>query len=175
MTSILKVNEIQHSNGTSGITINSSGFIAPKVPLFKVNLDSNSIDYANNNWYLIDFSATGSVEYDNTNAWDTANEKWTPQTAGYYQVNCQVTSGTGTIRSVGAAIYKNGSEVHKSNLWFQSESDGDDAETSFSTIIYLNGSTDYIQLYGYIYDSVAGVDKFFGTKRTSFSGHLIST
>ena len=175
MTSILKVNEIQHSNGTSGITINSSGFIAPKNPLFKVSLDSNSADYSNNQWILIDFSATGSVEFDNTNAWDTANEKWTPQTAGYYQVNCQVTSGTGTIRSVGAAIYKNGSEVHKSNLWFGSEADGDDAETSFSTIIYLNGSTDYIQLYGYLYDSVAGVDRFFGTKRTSFSGHLIST
>ena len=127
MTSILKVNEIQHSNGTNGITINSSGFIAPKVPLFKVNLDSNSVDYSSNNWILIDFSATGSVEFDNTNAWDTANEKWTPQTAGHYQVNCQVTSGSGNIRSVGAAIYKNGSEVHKSNLWFGAEADGDDA------------------------------------------------
>jgi len=173
--SVLKVDSIQNTGGTTAITIDNNGFVAPKVPLFKVNLDSNSIDYSSNNWILIDWSASGSVEYDNTSAWDTANEKWTPQTAGYYQVNCQVTTGAGTVRSVGAAIYKNGSEVHKSNFWAGAEADGDDLETSFSTLIYLNGSSDYIQLYGYIYDSVAGQDRFFGTKRTSFSAHLVSS
>jgi hypothetical protein len=175
MSSIIKVDNIQNAAGVAAITIDSNGFVAPKVPLFKVSLDSNSADYSSNNWLLIDWSATGSVEFDNTSAWNSANEKWTPQTAGYYHVNCQVTSGSGTIRSVGAAIYKNGSEYHKSNFWAGAEADGDDLETSFSTIMYLNGSSDYIQLYGYIYDSVAGVDRFFGSKRTSFSAHYISS
>ena len=134
----LEVDTIKNTSGTTALTIDGSGFVAPKIPLFKVSLDSNSIDYSSNQWILIDWSASGSVEFDNTSAWNTANEKYQPQTAGHYQVNCQVTSGTGTIRSVGAAIYKNGSEYHKSNLWFGAEADGDDAETSFSTLVYLN-------------------------------------
>ena len=35
MSSILKVDEIQNTGGTTGLTINSSGFVLPKVPVVK--------------------------------------------------------------------------------------------------------------------------------------------
>jgi len=37
MASILKVNTIQHTGGTTGITLNSNGIIYPKVPCFRAD------------------------------------------------------------------------------------------------------------------------------------------
>ena len=175
MSSILKVDTIQNTGGTTGLTINSSGFVATKVPILNVVLTSNTTTYSSNNYHLIDFSTYGTVEVDNTNAWDSTNEKWTPQTAGYYSVSCTLGSGAGTIRAAGPSLYKNGSLVQHHQLWLGSENDGDDINVSFTTIIHLNGSTDYIQMYGYIYDSSAGNDIFLGDRRTQMSAHFIST
>ena len=56
------------------------------------------------------------------------------------------------------------------------EADGDDVYSTFNTLVYLNGSSDYIQLYGYIYDSVAGNDIFMGgQRRTSMTAHYVSS
>ena len=176
MSSILKVDEIQNTSGTTGLTINSNGFVAPKVPVLSVSLTSNTTTYSSNNYHLVDWSTYGQVDFDNTSAWDSANEKWTPQIAGYYNVNCTLTSGSGTIRAAGPLLYKNGSIYQQGVLWLADESDGDDINTSFSTLIYLNGSTDYIQMYGYIYDSVAGNDVFIsGERKTSMTAHFVST
>ena len=175
MSSILKVDTIQNTGGTTGLTIDSNGFVAPKVPVLSVALTSNTTTYSNNNYHLIDWSTYGTVEVDNTNAWNSANEKWTPQTAGYYSVSCTLGAGASTIRAAGPSLYKNGSRIQNHHLWLQDESYGDDINVSFTTIIHLNGSTDYIQMYGYIYDSSAGNDIFLGGRRTQMAAHFVST
>ena len=55
MSSILKVDTIQNTGGTTGLTINSSGFVATKVPILNVVLTSNTTTYSSNNYHLIDF------------------------------------------------------------------------------------------------------------------------
>ena len=177
MSSILKVDTIQNSSGTTGLTIASNGVVSPKVPVFSVSLTANTPDnLASNNYHLVDFSGYGAVDFDNTSAWDSANEKWQPQTAGYYNLNCTISSGAGTIRAAGPALYKNGSLYMNHHLWLQSESYGDDIAASFSTVVYLNGSSDYVQLYAYVYDSSAGTEMIVGgSRRTNFSGHLVSS
>ena len=194
MSSILKVDTIQttggndlittgsnttslkNPNGTTGLTIDSSGFVAPKVPVLSVSLTSNTTTYSSNNFHLVDWSAYGQVDFDNTSAWNSANEKWTPQTAGYYNVNCTLTAGAGHIRAAGPVLYKNGSIYQQGVFWLGAEADGDDIQSSFSTLIHLNGSTDYIQMYGYIYDSVAGNDVFISSERkTSMTAHFVSS
>jgi|TARA_R100000482_G_scaffold13916_1_gene4156 hypothetical protein len=176
MSSILKVDTIQNSGGTTGLTIDSSGFVAPKVPVLSVSLTSNTaVNLASNQYHLVDFSTYGTVDFDNTNAWDSANEKWTPQTAGYYSVSCTLNGGDGTVRSLGPSLYKNGSLYKNHLFWFQDESYGDDIAVSFTTLVYLNGSTDYIQMYGYVYDT-NGNERFFGgNKRTQMTAHFVST
>ena len=91
MSSVLKVDEIQNTSGTTGLTIASNGVVSPKVPVFSVSLTSNTPDnLASNNYHLVISSTI--VHFDNTSAWNTANEKWQPQTAGYYYLNCTVNS-----------------------------------------------------------------------------------
>jgi hypothetical protein len=72
-----------------------------------------------------------------------ASSRFTPTVAGYYQINtCWSASTTGETV---VAIYKNGSlfrylfDLTMTNLYTQSS----------SLLMYLNGSTDYIEVYAY--------------------------
>ena len=92
-----------------------------------------------------------SETFDTTNAYDNAtNYRFTPLVAGYYQVNCQVVfnfSGGDTNVQYNAAIFKNGSgyvDIPIKNTIASAVSG-----ISLSDIVFLNGSTDYIELFVY--------------------------
>ena len=82
-------------------------------------------------------------EFDTANCFDnTTNYRFTPTVAGYYQI----TGPWGLNNSATyayAAIYKNGSSF-KATLSYQN------AGTSnfVSALVYMNGSTDYVEFYG---------------------------
>jgi hypothetical protein len=86
-------------------------------------------------------------EWDTSSAFDNAtNYRYTPLVAGYYQVSggaivAQATNNTG----LGLVIYKNGS----ANRWGTSGTSNSSlfGRANMSAIVYLNGSTDYIELY----------------------------
>jgi hypothetical protein len=77
--------------------------------------------------------------------WDTgsnfASSRFTPTTAGYYQVSAGLyANDTGTL---GLAFYKNGSEW-KGQSW---ASDKSNYRCQLTALVYLNGSTDYVEVY----------------------------
>ncbi len=72
---------------------------------------------------------------------NTTNYRFTPNIAGYYQVNGGIGANT-TATLIQVAIYKNGTSVAQTNL------PTGNASVCISTLVYLNGSTDYIELYG---------------------------
>lgn len=100
-------------------------------------------------------------EFDTANCYDTVNSRFTPNVAGYYQINGQVASA-GYSQLV--SIFKNGSEF-KRGAFITSVSN------NVSALIYLNGSTDYIELYWY---QVAGftVNSSSGQAIVWFNGFL---
>lgn len=67
-----------------------------------------------------------------------------PTVAGYYQVNGGIRVGA-ALSEVIAFVYKNGS-----NVAYGSDVTTVGLQSTVSTIVYLNGSTDYIQLYGFV-------------------------
>jgi hypothetical protein len=77
----------------------------------------------------------------------TTNYRFTPTVAGYYQITGVVTYVTTTNNhGLGAVIYKNGSAyawgtaVATTSLY---------PSANVASLIYLNGSTDYVELYVY--------------------------
>ena len=85
-------------------------------------------------------------EFDTSNCYDsTTNYRFTPNVAGFYQL-----SGTwaqnGSAGVCNVAIYKNGS-IFKAGS--QVQNDAAYAQAMISTLVYLNGTTDYVELYGY--------------------------
>lgn len=84
-------------------------------------------------------------EFDTNSNYDNAtNYRFTPTVAGYYQVSgqVQITSAV-TIRLV-PVLYKNGSSFK-----FGSDLNAACYSSNVTTLVYLNGSTDYIELYAY--------------------------
>lgn len=84
-------------------------------------------------------------DYDTANAFDsTTNYRFNPQVAGYYQFNgcAQFASSSGAST---VYIYKNGATVKAVSGVLA----GGASSTTISTIIYLNGLTDYVEFYVY--------------------------
>ena len=86
-----------------------------------------------------------SVEFDTSSpvAYDTTNFRFLPKVAGYYQFSAAL-SRTLTATEIYMSFYKNGSEFKR----------GSDPASTYSSVvsalIYCNGTTDYVEVYGYI-------------------------
>lgn len=150
-----------------------NGGVAGSGPAFQAYA-SGTQSVSNNTWTKV----TLDTEVFDTNN-NFASSRFTPTVAGYYQVNaslCLYGTSSFPIEQVGA-VYVNGSTYH----WIcdispnASLTSNNFSLVSGSTIVYLNGSTDYIELYGYYYGS--GASASFGysnSSRTSrFSASLI--
>ena len=100
-------------------------------------------------------------EFDtNTNYDATTNYRFTPTVAGYYQISAAFTSSNLTTASNNAIfIYKNGSQYRTGNTV------GGGAVYPYytvSSLVYFNGSTDYVEIYCYV-SGVSGITTNTGT------------
>jgi hypothetical protein len=84
-------------------------------------------------------------EFDtNSNFDSTTNYRFTPTVAGYYQINCSFALSTGDATIFLVSVYKNGSEF-KRGVQFGTGG----SQSVVSVLMYLNGTTDYVESYGY--------------------------
>jgi hypothetical protein len=74
-----------------------------------------------------------------------ASSTFTPSVAGYYQINASIRFDGGSGTRVVIGIYKNGSSYSFSSDILLSMSQ---ITIPMSTLVYCNGTTDYIDLYG---------------------------
>ena len=102
--------------------------------------------------------------FDTNNAFDAAvNSRFQPLVAGYYQINAAIQFDTSNY-SVRAILFKNGA------VYSYSAAPAAGYAVGVSDIVYLNGTTDYLELFGYsstTQNSVPGAD------RTYLSGFLV--
>lgn len=96
-------------------------------------------------WTKISFQ---TEEFDTASCYDNAtNYRFLPNVAGYYQFNWQIDVGATALANALVSIYKNGSEAKRSNGTFVTGMS--EQYVAGSALVYLNGSTDYIEVYGY--------------------------
>lgn len=101
----------------------------------------------------------------------TANYRWTPNVAGYYDVDYQVSEAGSTISAGSAAAYlfKNGTKITEGIYVAPTAAN---ARVAGSDRVYMNGSTDYLEVFATI--SGTGTMKFVsGAVESRFSGHFI--
>lgn len=87
--------------------------------------------------------------FDTNSNYDISNYRFTPTTAGKYQVGMQVRFGGSGLQTGRLAFYKNGSQ-HKRLEFSQANTSQNQSFTIFTTIIELNGSSDYIEAFVYL-------------------------
>jgi hypothetical protein len=100
-----------------------------------------------------------------------SSSRFTPTVAGYYQINSIVRFvATTNLTNVANSIYKNNVEYKRTQLNGATFTAGFNLPNS--CVVYLNGTTDYIELYGYI--SGSGTLTFeSGITATSMSGAMV--
>jgi hypothetical protein len=105
--------------------------------------------------------AIDTENFDTNSNFDTTNNRFTPTVAGYYQVNgCLRGNAATTFTSITVYIYKNGSENIRTQM-SATLTNSASTQINISNIVYMNGTTDYLELYG----NVAGT----GTATFNFS------
>jgi hypothetical protein len=151
-------------NGSNGqvLSTNGSGALSfvdrmtaagPAFHVTKNNIQSVS----NNVWTKIQFD---DETFDTNSAYDSStNYRFQPTVAGYYQINIDLNSSSSDLL---VGIWKNGSEYVRGRNNFQ--------QASVSQLVYLNGSTDYVEPYGYV--TSTGAFSSGGSVENQFSGFL---
>lgn len=151
------------------MTVDAAGKVAfPQnaVPAFSAYA-SVATSAANNGSTKILFQ---TEEYDTTNAYDSVtNSRFQPTTAGYYQIDGNVLL-VSAAAGIFLSIYKNGAE-YKRGSQLSLPSNGSFG-ASVSAQVYLNGSTDYVELNLY-QASGAAILNYVASPITSFQGCLI--
>ncbi len=105
-------------------------------------------------------------EFDTASCYDASTYRFTPNVAGYYQFNGQTGAGYNTII---VSLYKNGSEFKRGI-----QSSGVTLSyVNVSALIYLNGTTDFVELYWYQASGVTVNNNVAPPAITYFQGYLV--
>ena len=145
MSSVLKVDTIQNTGGTTGLTIDSNGFVLPKAVAFSAYLSANqSLTAAT--WTKAAFN---TEDFDTNSDFDTANDRFQPSIAGYYQINCSFAWLNGTSTAGLMEFRKNGSMHRRGAYTYHLGQNLDDYQLEGSIMVYMNGSSDYFEAWAF--------------------------
>jgi hypothetical protein len=130
--------------------------VAGNAPTFKAKSSSSqSISNATNT--KLQFN---EEDWDTANCYDTSNYRFTPNVAGYYQVNTYVQIGLANYSGFAAIkLYKNGTAIKDAAVVTANVSEY--PSPSVNGMVYMNGSTDYLEVY---------VIQNSGTTKTAYFG-----
>jgi hypothetical protein len=131
---------------STALALNASKQVVsvPNAPAFNANLSGDqSISSAT-------FTNVGinSETFDTNSNFDTSTNRFTPNVAGYYSVNGQISaaSSSGVSRCF-SSIFKNGSAI---SAGVDNAPLAGGTSSLATALVYMNGTTDYLELYGYI-------------------------
>jgi hypothetical protein len=118
----------------------------PAVTQTKINLESETFD-TNSNF---------------------ASSRFTPTIAGYYLITGTIFTDSSVMIGFLASIFKNGVTYANGSSQVRANA----LRATVNDIVYLNGSTDYVELYSY-HESSGSFNIVAGETQTYFSGCLI--
>ena len=161
--STLGIENIEHTNGTNAITINSDGSM--KRGAFQVYSNSSQ-GIASNVHTIVQLD---QKLLDPDNYFDTSTYRFTPQVAGIYYIEGQIMweAGAGDNIYYFMSIKKNGSFTHTSGsapyltgtaspnvrgILSHTEGSGNETGIRASCLVHMNGTSDYLELSGYAYN-----------------------
>ena len=164
----LFVDEIVHQSsqgsgtitlGASGETVSfASGVTGLNYPAFEAYLATDQSSITDNTPTKVQFDAEA---HDTNNCYDNStNYRFTPNVAGKYYVYSQIFFGGlsgADLERIRLDIYKNGSRDFGSDRYLRSQFNGggqniepDNMSLNITSIIDMNGTTDYLEIYGTI-------------------------
>lgn len=175
----IETNTIDTVSGTTNLTIGSSNAST-------VTFESGATTGHMNPAFLAYLSSTTEVSnnvvtkvqidtevFDTDNCYDNStNYRFTPNKAGKYFVYLNITGKTSNYKLyfMNAKLYKNGSEeVSMNNTIATDAIQRTNSQINF--IVDMNGSSDYLEMYGHIDIHTNGTEEFVGgSKKSTYFG-----
>jgi hypothetical protein len=147
---------------TNGTIITTGSTFAGTGPAFRAYQDTGQT-ISNTTFTKVTLA---TEDYDTASCF--ASSRFTPTVAGYYLCTGNIRFSASTAGPViVAAIYKNGAAYQN----FEGSTNSSDSSTQVTSLVYLNGSTDYVELY--TYQNYGGNrSTTSGASQTSFQGFL---
>lgn len=144
--------------------------VSGNMPAFSVYLNANQSFTASTFTKV-----TLDVEDFDTNN-NFSSSRFTPTVAGYYQIswNVQLSNTSTTWAHFISSLYKNGSEFKRTQLNLTTGA-VNNGSLGASCLVYLNGSTDYVEIYAYT--TAGGTPQIVGGNNywTWMTGSLVRT
>ena len=158
----------------SGVTITNNGtqtgFGGTNTPAFEAYLSTNQT-FSDASYTKVNFN---TEIYDTDSDYDnSSNYRFTPTTAGKYLVYSTIVMYASGLTYAALNFYKNGSLHKECDLEVDAGTE-QRVVISSSTVIDFNGSSDYVEIYGYL-DSTSGTPTFrgSGTEQCNFGAFKI--
>ena len=149
------LNAIPGTAGSVGTTYLAGGAVtqaklasgvAGTGPAFSAALNEVQQSIPSSTWTKLQLSLE---DFDTNSNYNTSTYRFTPTVAGYYQINGAASIlGTNASGANIIAIYRNGGEYKRGSRVPNLASST--VSINISTVVYCNGSTDYIELYIYL-------------------------
>ena len=150
---------LQLASGTGNLvtipSVTGTAMVSGNMPAFNAFSNSNQ-SVTTNTFTLINFEVKTGVGFDTAGAFNNTGSTVTlngisvpayafaPPVAGYYQISVSLAPNTTITRQI-LALYKNGAFAYAGTDIAATNTNG----MNCSWLVYLNGTSDYIQLYGY--------------------------
>jgi len=131
-----------NDTSTFGGNIDVTGNVVTDAPAFSAYA-SGAQSVSTSTYNKVSYSAE---EFDTASCYDTSLSRFTPNVEGYYQVSANIVfEGVGAGAETFSILYKNGATWNwGTNFDFKS---GHYYGHTITSLIYLNGTTDYIEIY----------------------------
>jgi len=161
--------QLDLANDVTGITAvanGGTGRSSDNKGLFQVYSGADQA-VANNTTTLVNLN---TKVFDLDNYFNTSTYRYTPQVAGYYYIECKVhwrpDNGDDNV-NLASYIFKNGNNYHSTGAspylsgnttarpigsMAMKVGAGKEVETEIHSLVHFNGSSDYVDLRGYIYN-----------------------
>jgi hypothetical protein len=173
-TSFIVANAVAKSGDTmtgnlniTGGTLQVGGNQAVNGPAFSAYANASQ-NFASGSFTKIQFQ---TEDFDTASCFDNStNYRFTPNVAGYYQINGVFLPGPAAANVGTLILYKNGSIY---SYGVQSLMTTNYLASVVAVLLYLNGTTDYVELYGYQASGGTTASYAVGRVTSQFTGCMI--
>lgn len=167
MASTLKVQNIAHTGGTTGLTIDSTGrILTPARPAFRATSDNQTQSLSNTTNTVVIFDV---AETNIGNCYNTSNGKFTAPIAGFYHFSASILVSNGGATRIDLSFHKNGSPL-VAHEFRDGGATSTNASVTASCDAYLN-ATDYIEVITALHGANGSI--YSEPKFWNFSGFLV--
>ena len=150
------------------VLTSASPVVLPKgVPAFRAYIGSTQTGIASGTWTKAAFNIE---TFDTNSNYDTSNYRFQPDVAGYYLLGWTLDMGGVAFNIALSQIFKNGVGYSRGSAVSVSQAEFYGTGTA---LVYLNGTSDYVELYGYM-SIPSGTGIFYSSAVAStFHGTLV--